>query len=351
VLFVTPLFERGGTETYIINLTEYLKEKDIYCTIISAGGVREEELLNMGIKHIKVNCLSKKSLLNAFIGIYRIIQAIKQEKINLIHASSIYTTILSKIATIALLKQNIKVIMTLCGGPNKNIEKNSAKMLDIFANKVIALSQDAKKKLIRYGLNKNKIEIVNIGIKPFKKVDNNTLQGMIICNCGRFTEQKGQRYLIEAIEKINLRDIKYWIIGRGKLKGHLQNQIDSLKRENNVEILESRTYTADLLNQIDIFILPSLWEQFPITILEAMSIGKSIIATNVNGVPEELGDCGILINPANVDEIVDAIKLLAEDESLRKTLGQKAEERFYKYFTQEIMGEKTIKVYEEMLKA
>ncbi len=349
LLMITPILGQGGTEIYILNLAEFLKEKDINPIVMSDGGVRENEISNKNLKYIKVKCLHKRSPINIFKAIYHIAHVVIRENIQLIHASSIYTTIVSKIVTVILLKPYIKVLITLHGGPNRNIEKTSAKLLNIFADKVVALSEVAKEKLIKFGLRSEKIKVIYNGIKPLKKTTKETTDKIVVGTCGRLTEQKGHKFLIEAISKIEVPGVQCLIAGDGELRNELQKQVNELGVSERVKLLGFRNDIAGLLNSMDVFVLPSLWEQLPISILEAMSLGKPIIATSVNGVPEELGDCGILINPANVEEIINAVELLVKNKELREELGRKAEQRFYKYFRQEVMGEKTLEVYKEFL--
>jgi glycosyltransferase involved in cell wall biosynthesis len=84
----------------------------------------------------------------------------------------------------------------------------------------------------------------------------------------------------------------------------------------------------EFLAQASVFVLPSYTEGFPNAVLEAMALGKPIIGTRVGAIPEMLtGDCGVLIAPKNAREIRDALKLLLNDNELRKRLAGKARAR------------------------
>lgn len=117
--------------------------------------------------------------------------------------------------------------------------------------------------------------------------------------------------------------------------------------ENKVKLLGFRSNIYDYLSEADIFILPSLWEQFPISILEAMMFELPIIASNVNGIEEEIGETGILINSRNIEEIRKAIEKLILHPKLREEKGKAAKKRFLENFTLDTMGRNTVKVYEE----
>ncbi|WP_294184182.1 glycosyltransferase [uncultured Clostridium sp.] len=348
ILMLTPEFSQGGTESYILNVCEYLKMKDINVIVMSDGGVREEELEKLKIKHIKVDCLKVRNLKNLFRAILKVRSIMKLYNINIVHTSSIYTTIVAKVSSV-LINKKVNVINTLHGGPNKNIEKIAAKILNVFSDSVIALSYRTKQKLLKYGLNKDKISVIYNGIKPMHELYIKKSKKFIIGTCGRLVEQKGYKYLIEAASKINIDDLEFWIIGDGELKNSLNKMVDNFKISDKVKFLGFRTDIELLLNEMDIFILPSLWEQFPISILEAMSLGKPIIATNVNGVPEELGNSGILVNPGNVSELVVAIEQLISDNTMRNKFGTLSKRRFYDNFTIEKMCNKLLQIYKNIL--
>lgn len=349
ILLLTPVFDMGGTESYILTLAKGLK--NIFnITVMSDGGKRENELKEIGILHKKCTCFSKRNIKNFFYAIYIIKTYIKSNNIEMIHTSSIYTTILAKIATVLNFSVNVKVMITLHGGPNKEIEKQYAKLLNIFADFVIALSNNSKEKLIENGLKESKINVIYNGIEGLSKFKQKTnTNKLIIGSCGRLTLQKGYEYLIEALSLIKVNNIECWIIGDGELRDCLKEKISDLKLEDKVKLLGFRENINELLNQIDIFILPSLWEQFPISILEAMSLGKPIIATNVNGVEEELGDTGILIESANSSKIKESLEILLDNIELRQELSYKVENRFNDMFTSKIMINKLLKVYNELL--
>jgi glycosyltransferase involved in cell wall biosynthesis len=88
------------------------------------------------------------------------------------------------------------------------------------------------------------------------------------------------------------------------------------------------------MEQMDILVLPSYGEGFPLVLLEAMSIGLPVIASRVAGIPEMIvdGETGILIPPGNIEVIGDEIKRLMSNPSLRKSLGEKGRERVLKEF-------------------
>jgi glycosyltransferase involved in cell wall biosynthesis len=100
-----------------------------------------------------------------------------------------------------------------------------------------------------------------------------------------------------------------------------------------VEFTGFRTDVPDQLARADAFVLPSLNENLPLALMEAMAAGLPCIATEVGGVREVLGDCGLLIPPGDREALRDAMELLAADPDLAARLGQAGRQRVEDKFT------------------
>lgn len=107
---------------------------------------------------------------------------------------------------------------------------------------------------------------------------------------------------------------------------------------------------VEIYNAADILIAPSLHEGFGLTLLEAMSCGTPVITSNTSAMPEVVGDAGILVEPIDVDAIVDAVVHLAKDTVARRSLSQQGVERS-RLFTWEKTAEQIAQVYEQLVAA
>ena len=142
--------------------------------------------------------------------------------------------------------------------------------------------------------------------------------------------QKGLSYLIAAAKKVceHMRNVKFIVVGEGPLRDELLRQIKELKLEDKVVLTGSLPYeeALKLMTSADIFVLPSVYDQLPIVILEAMALGKPVVATNVCGIPEVVEDArtGLLVKPSDVDSLAEAILKLIESPELRERLSQEA---------------------------
>ena len=106
---------------------------------------------------------------------------------------------------------------------------------------------------------------------------------------------------------------------------------------------------AEKLKHFSIFLNVSLSESFGIAAGEAMAVGLPVIASNVDGVKNLVGnECGIKVNPKNQGEIARAILKLAKNLALCRKMGQKSKERIKNNFTEEIMIKKTTDLYRDI---
>ena len=107
----------------------------------------------------------------------------------------------------------------------------------------------------------------------------------------------------------------------------------------------------DIYRSCDLFVLPSIYgESFGIVLLEAMSSGRPVIASNVGGVSEIIRrGCGILVSPGNVNEMTEAILELLNDPGLREAMGIKARQLIEKRYSWRVVAPQIISCYEEVL--
>jgi glycosyltransferase involved in cell wall biosynthesis len=127
-----------------------------------------------------------------------------------------------------------------------------------------------------------------------------------------------------VLEKTN--NVVLLMVGDGDLKEDAMQLAKELKLGDNIIFQPFRSDIPDLLHAIDIYCLPSLWEGFPIGILEAMAMKKAVLASPVDGTKElvEHNKTGILVEPGKPEELADAILLLHENIELRQKLAYQA---------------------------
>lgn len=177
-------------------------------------------------------------------------------------------------------------------------------------------------------------------------------QDIVLGITARLVEQKGHGCLIEAFAQAQAetRNLKLLIAGEGPLQPELEILVRKKNLQGAVCFTGYRPDIADILAGIDIFVHPSLWEGFGLAILEAMALGKPVIATQASAIPELVGDAGILVPAQEPLPLAQAITTLARDAALRHRLGQKVRERWEKLFSVEKMVKETALLYDAVLR-
>ena len=144
---------------------------------------------------------------------------------------------------------------------------------------------------------------------------------------GRLSEQKGHRYLLEALARTPaLGRVHAVFAGDGELRDDLRDRAAALGLASRVHIAGIRRDVGNLLQAADVFVLPSLWEGLPLALILAMGAGLPIVASRVAGVPEviEDGRTGVLVPPADPDALGHAIAGLLADPAAARQLGANA---------------------------
>jgi len=151
---------------------------------------------------------------------------------------------------------------------------------------------------------------------------------VIVLSTGRLAHQKGFRYLIEAAAYVIRENpnVYFFLAGKGKLENSLKQQIKRLGIDRNFILLGFVEDVSSLLRGADIFVMTSLYEGMPNSVLEAMAYGLPVISTKVNGVTELINDGknGFTIKSGNVDEVIEKLSILVKEQPMRETFGSNA---------------------------
>jgi glycosyltransferase involved in cell wall biosynthesis len=229
----------------------------------------------------------------------------------------------------------------------------------------IAVSQSIKSDLVEYyGLPSGRIEVIPNGV-DLRDLQPATQRSdmlralslppevVLIIAAGRMTEQKGHRYLLAAIAQIysDFPTLHCVLAGDGPLRGTLENEARSLGISERVHFAGFRSDVPDLLAAADLYVLCSISEGMPIGLLEAMALGRAVVASAVNGVTEVVRHQvdGLLVPPADPGSLSQAIRELLTNLSLRRRLAEAGRERVAQDFTAEKMALRVADLYRARL--
>ena len=167
---------------------------------------------------------------------------------------------------------------------------------------------------------------------------------------GRMSPQKNQALLLKSFSNIVNYDknVSLIFIGDGELKEELFALTKQLNIENYVKYIGNVSKVECFLNKADVFVLSSIYEGLPMTILEAMSIGLPIISTNVGGVKDVVTDNGLLVG-VNENELTEAMELIMHSKEKYNYFANNSKKNA-KNFNLEKIAEEYEKVYFNHLK-
>ncbi|WP_316736887.1 glycosyltransferase family 4 protein [Pedobacter aquatilis] len=354
----------GGGETHVLDLVNQLDKEKYESVILSfTEGPMVDKLKADGFATFVINTEKPFN----FTIWNEVKQLISAQKIDLIHA---HGTRANSNTFFSAKSLKIPLLYTVHGWsfhPDQNpavkfIRSASERFLVNVANKTICVSQsnlvEGKGKfpmknavVIANGINRDKFnpdkEFKNIR-SEFQISKEVTLVGYI----ARITHQKSPLTFLKAIDAINNKEnLKFLIVGDGDLKADMLALAKELNLEQHIIFVDFRSDIPEILSAVDIFCLPSLWEGLPIALLEAMSMRKTIVASNIDGITDLIvhNSNGLLIEPNDVKGIADAITLLAADKDLSEKLGLAAENTVKEKFNVGLMTKKIEQVYQEFI--
>lgn len=272
----------------------------------------------------------------------RALSLLKNERVDLIHAHEFamntYGALLSALTDIPC--------VTTIHGKNYSSDRwhrRAAYRLVARRTRMIAVSDDIKNFLATaVGVSVRRITTIPNGIHIDRyaatdaaKARFRTELGLsprqpVVGAIGRLEPVKGHTHLLAAAQLVCTRypDAVFVLAGQGPLRDSLEQQADALGIGRNVRFLGYRDDVATVLAGLDIFVLPSLSEGLPLSLLEAMAAGKPVVASNVGGIPEVIrdGDNGFLAQPATPVDFADCILTLLADPSRARLLAGNARE-------------------------
>jgi len=224
----------------------------------------------------------------------------------------------------------------------------------------VAISRTIADLLIAAGVDAHRLRVILSGIDPvvFASLppsrlhyDGETVFGSI----GVLEARKGHRLAIEALAALKLQGLKvrYRIAGNGNLRLELERQALQLGVSDRVSFAGFISDTAAFLGEIDIFVMPSLFEGLGVAALEAMAAAKPVIASRAGGLAEIVvdGETGLLFPAGNVAALAAAMAALAGDSQRAVAMGIKARQRVLHHYTLEQMARRNESLYYELLSA
>jgi glycosyltransferase involved in cell wall biosynthesis len=194
----------------------------------------------------------------------------------------------------------------------------------------------------RMGVPQSRIDVIFNGVDPkrFQSCEPEPRDHPQVATVGLIYPLKGQLDLIEATSLLkpkfnNLEVLFYGTENDSRYFNECKKRVSDLDLQKCVIFAGATKEPWKVYSNADVVAFASISEGFPYVVVEAMLCGAAIVATDVGGIREALGDCGVLVGVKAPQEMADAISFLLENEEERKRLGQLAKARALQLFTEE----------------
>ena len=369
ILIVAEGDSWGGIETHLMSLLpNYSHDQSVECEcLLFYHGELSRSLEKIGIK---VTVVPKTSL---FATIQRIRGVLTRGHYDIVHMHSLVAAFYVILSTLML--QRPPLVWTLHGKAEKLTGIRWIKD-KISRSLVYPVMRSAKRtrlicvsdEIVNWAKNLYHIPleiivVIKNGFRGFElapDIDgyrqklNLPTDDLLIVIVGRLVDVKGHIYALMAMETL-LRSPEYkarlLLVGDGPLSAVLAEYCASRNIVDHIHFLGARTDAKELMAMSDIFLIPSLDEGIPYSLLEAMYLEKPVVASAVGGIPEVISDRynGLLVKARSPLEIAAAIQLLVEDASLAVRIGKNARKTVEDKFSSQVMADHTLAVYRSLL--
>ncbi len=369
ILYIITKSVWGGAAVYTHSLAKSMSGE--FDVSIAAGGkgkfyerIKEESITYYNI----VNFQRNVNIFKEFLAGFEILSLLFQVKPDIIHSNSSKAGGVVGVAGLIyklLVGKKVKMIFTAHGwAVNEDRSKWQISLIKIFSkitslfyDEIICVSVFDKKTALRYKLaRKDKLTVIHNGIdiEKIKFLDKEEAQkkllghtsDLVVGTIAEWTKNKGISYLLKAVKKLDQK-FEFILIGGGENpdKKEIYNYIKN-NHPKNINLIEFIANAATYLKAFDVFVLPSVKEGLPYTIIEAMAAEVPVISTDVGGIPELINkETGFLIKPKKPDQIKEKIEYITKNKEKVEKITKRAREKIEKEFSIEQMIRKTKEVY------
>lgn len=232
----------------------------------------------------------------------------------------------------AAAKHGVPAVYHIRFGKTAEMAENNTKMWSFFkkamllANTVIAIDKKTYEAIKKHIPNANVVLLPN-PINTSKLPEYNGELKKQVVFLGWAVPTKGLTELVAAWNTVGKEYPDYKLVVIGQSKPEYLETLKASVKVDNIEFMGEIPHdkAMETVAESEIFILPSYTEGFPNAVVEAMALKKAVIATDVGAIPEMLeDDCGVLIKPKNIDEIVIALRKVLSNKGFRIKLSENA---------------------------
>lgn len=367
VLHVIGGGEFGGAERHILNLATAMDPQRVAITVCCLFAdpfvkVAREE----GINALAIPMRHKLD----FSIITKLRDLIKQEDVDLVHTHGVRANLVGRLA--ARMAGKDTVVTTVHSLLTQDYPDVFSRLANMFIERAsrgltthfIAVSGGLQKALLQQGIPEKRVAVIYNGLNPADfDVDHTPgtwRQKMgispdvpLVAIIGRLHPVKGHRFFLQAAADIlqSRPDVRFVVVGCGPERPRLEEYAQRLGINHGVIFTGFVSDVSEVLPDLNLLVIPSLWEGFGLTALEAMVAGVPVVATSVGGLPEVVdhGTTGLLVPPADDTGLARGINWMLDHPREAGDMAQLAKSAVEEKFTAAVMARKTEDLYRRLL--
>ncbi|RMG46671.1 MAG: glycosyltransferase [Acidobacteria bacterium] len=367
VLLITGSLGPGGTELSVEALARGLAASGAarpHVALLGEGGTRADRLRAAGVPVTELRLSGRLWRPDNAVRLLRLAGIVRRESIDVVHTFLFDADVYGMLA--ARLGRPRAVVTT-----RRAIKRNRPhhirgyRLTNRFADRIVANSEAVCRfTLERERVPPEKLVVIPNGVDTtrmasgdraaFRREHGIPPDAVVVGTAGTVKPVKGQAVLVRAMEPLLAEDPRRLLILAGTAAGpyaeRIRRQAASGPLAGRVRLAGNVEDIPGLLAALDLFVLPSLSEGMSNALLEAMAAGCAVVATDVGGNRECLGDTGVLVPAGDAVALREAIEELLGDEERRRHLGRRARERAARHFAIEAMVARTADLYRSLLK-
>lgn len=352
VIHIVTLLELGGAQQNTLFTVTHLDRKKFDVGLICGSGAildaEAKKIPNLALYFVPT-LVRPIHPVKDLICLFQLIRILKKEKPDIVHTHSSKAGILGRIA--ARIAGVPIIIHSIHGFGFNPYQKIFVRWLFVFLERwtskfsqtLIAVSKENIREglelnigkesqyvLIRSGIDIKKIKQTAEASDPARLKKTFGIPGnvKVVLTIGPFKIQKDPLSFVRLAGKVSASfpEAQFFMAGDGELREEIENLIRSLRLENHVRLLGWQRNVPELLRICDLFVMTSLWEGLPRAGVEALIVGKPVIAFAVNGLKEIVkdGENGFLFPPGEIDAMSQKVVQVLKEPILREQLSKNA---------------------------